>query len=121
MVGPPSSLLRPVTSGSSRLTQPVNSDLSTSNDQIQGASISGVSWSLSGNTTQALVGVTIARGANTIMTLSGTGQWSAAQGWLGDGQFPAANVAVLFNGGQTGVIYRELAKHYSGGSGDVVE
>ena len=76
----------------------VNSDLSLSNDQIQGASISGISWSLSGNTIQALVGATVARDATTIMTLSGTGQWSAAQGWLGDGSNAASNVAVTTAG-----------------------
>jgi hypothetical protein len=99
----------------------VNSDLSNSNDAITGASISGISWSLSGNTTQALVGATIARGATTIMTLSGTGQWSAAQGWLGDGSNAASNVAVTFNGGQTGVVYAEFSKIYAGGGGDISE
>jgi hypothetical protein len=99
----------------------VNSDLSISNDSITGASISGISWSLSGNTTQALVGATVARGATTIMTLSGTGQWSAAQGWLGDGSNAVSNVAVTFNGGQTGVIFMEMAKQYAGGGGNVTE
>jgi hypothetical protein len=58
----------------------VNSDLSNSNDAITGATISGLVWSTNGT-------ITVTRGtANVVAVLSGSGTWTAAQGWLGNGK-----------------------------------
>lgn len=102
----------------------VNADIADAGhatDQIVGATISGIWWSITGNTTIADGAVTVQRQANTILTLSGVGSWSPATGWLGDGQFPAANVVVTFSGAAQGTVYVEFAKQYQNGSGNVIE
>ena len=94
----------------------VNSDLSNSNDSITGASISGLAWSTVGANA-----ITVARGANVVAVLGGSGVWSAATGWMGDGKDPAQNCVVTFTAAGGGVLYAEFAKQYAGGGGDVTE
>lgn len=97
----------------------VNADISSTNDSITGASISGMVFSFTGNT------VVVQRANSTVTvnvaTLSGTGTWTAAQGWLGDGQLPSQNVVVTYNTGALGTLYMEFAKQYAGGGGNVLE
>jgi hypothetical protein len=97
----------------------VNSDVADTGhlaDPITGASISGLNWSCLGANT-----ITIARNANVVAVLSGSGNMTAATGWLGNGKDSAANVVVSFQAAGCGTLYIEMAKLYSGGSGDVVE
>jgi hypothetical protein len=97
----------------------VNSDIadaSHANDAITGASISGLVWSAAGANS-----ITVARGANVVAVLGGSGTWTAATGWLGDGKDPTANVVVTFSSAGGGTLYAEFAKQYAGGGGNVVE
>lgn len=86
----------------------VNSDLSQTNSTIDpvagGAKITGIWWSLNGNT------ATIARQGTTILTLGGTGYWSAETGWKGDAQSPTTNVVVTYGTSATGSVYIEFVK-----------
>jgi hypothetical protein len=89
-----------------------NSDISDSGhpaDPIQGGSITGAWWSIAGNT------ATVARGANnTLLTLSGSGFFSQAQNWQGDGSLPTSNIVVTFGTGAVGTLYLEVTKTVRG-------
>ena len=94
----------------------VNSDLSQANstiDPVAGAKISGIFWSLVGNTT-AIGSATIARANSTVTTnvatLSGTGDWTVAKGFIGDNQLPTQNVVVTYVAGTVGTVYIEFVK-----------
>lgn len=89
-------------------------DANHANDAILSAPIVGVWWSVTGNTT-AVGTITIARQANTIMTLSSTGAWTRNDLWMGGLESPAANVVVTFSAGSAGVVYLEFSKTYAGG------
>src|SRR6266516_403642 len=81
----------------------VNSDLSTSNEAVLGASIVGVAWSLSVNT------VTVRRIVNSsvnndVLVLSGTGIWNQTQGWNGSRETPGANLQFIYATGAVGTL-----------------
>lgn len=90
----------------------VNSDLSQANSTLDpvsdGAKITGIWWSLTGNT------AAIARANSSVTTnvviLSGTGDWCSEKGWKGDYQLPTQNVVVTFGTSAVGTIYVEFAK-----------
>ncbi len=87
-----------------------NSDLATSNEAITGASITGLAWSLLGNT--VTISRAVADAANVIIILTGTGIWTASQGWHGDGEWPAANITFTFTTGTIGTVFCESHKQY---------
>lgn len=87
----------------------VNSDIgSPGNEQTVGAVISGIWFSVLANSTGG--GVTISRGANTIMNLVGTDHWTVGDGWRSEGENPTANIVVTFASGSNGCLFLELTK-----------
>src|SRR6266516_8123881 len=90
-----------------------NSDLSpTSNEAITGCSITGLSWSLVGNS--AVVSRAISDTANNIVVLAaGIGHWTSATGWRGDGEFPTANLVITFTTGTVGTVFIDISKRYA--------
>lgn len=95
----------------------VSADIATSNstlDPVLGAKITGVWWSVSGNTI-SIGRVINATSTNTVLTLSGSGGWSRNDGWMGGIEFPSANLVVTFGTGASGVLFVEVDKEYAGG------
>jgi hypothetical protein len=91
----------------------VNSDIADSNhanDAILAADICGVFFSITGNT------ATVARGGNTILTLSGSDHWTRSMGWITEAEYNTANIVVTFGTGALGVIFLEVTKEYTGGT-----
>ena len=77
-----------------RLTATANvalADLAKDSETISGAIITSVCWSTNG-------AITVARGANTILTLSGSGQWNLNEGGGALAEDKAANIAVTITG-----------------------
>lgn len=85
----------------------VNSDLgfTPSNDAITGASITKLAWSTANN-------ITIARGSNTILTLSGTGHWDLRQMGTPLTEFPAATLVVTLRDANSSLLV-EMSKYYA--------
>lgn len=93
----------------------VNSDFGNpaNNDFITGATISGVWWSTgtSGST------ITIVRGANVVLTLSGSGNFTRGDsGWPGIALYPAAANIVFNLPDANSHVMCLISKEYSGGS-----
>lgn len=86
-----------------------NSDLAPfSNDQITGASITKLMWSTA-NT------IKIARGANTIINLTGSGNWNLKEMGCTLNEFASATIVVTINdAGST--LLMECTKMYPTGS-----
>lgn len=81
----------------------------TGEENISGAGISEIHWS-----TDALV--TIARGANTIFNLNGSGSWNFRHMGITMGEFPAANL-VINTATANATIIIELVKAHANGYG----
>lgn len=88
----------------------VNSDLSFANDQIVGATITKLIWSTANNTT-----TTVARGANTIIRLSGSGVMDFKSMGVALTEFPAASIVITL-GDVNSCVYIECSKLYPGGT-----
>ena len=78
-----------------RLTATANVELSalaTGGETVSGAIITSVAWSTNGT-------ITVARGANTILALSGSGQWNLNEGGGALTEDLAAKFAVTISAG----------------------
>jgi len=97
----------------------VQADIAVGNnsiDPIRGAAITGMWWSLCGNSTVTAATVTVARQANTVYTLQGGDQWTQSNGFRADRQDFSANLVVTFNAPAQGTLIIELSKVYEGGN-----
>ena len=81
--------------------------LSTANvdatEAVTGLTINSLKWSSNGN-------ITIARGANTILVLHGSGFWDCQEGEPIIRDRTAANVVVTFSASSTGSLVMEMSK-----------
>ena len=89
-----------------------NSDLSTANDQVLGATITKVLWSVTPNSTVNTI--SIARGANTIMTLTGTGSWDFKSMGIAETEYSGATIVVTMP--PTSTLFIECSKLYANGT-----
>lgn len=85
-----------------------NSDLSTANDAVTGATITKLIWSTASN-------IKVARGANTILTLNGSGVWDLKSMGTPLTEFPAASIAVTMNDTNSALLI-ECSKLYANGT-----
>ena len=69
-------------------------DLAKDGETISGAIITGVCWSTNG-------AIVVARGANTILSLAGSGQWNLNEGGGALAEDKAADFAVTITGAGT--------------------
>lgn len=80
------------------------SNVAASNSEIvESATITKVFWSGNGQ-------YTVARGANTILTLHGNGWWDLYQHGIALTEDSTANVVITNSSGSTGTIMLELSK-----------
>lgn len=87
-----------------------NSDLSTANDQVIGATLTKLIWSTGGT-------VKVARGSNTICVLNGSGAWDLKSMGTPETEYPAATIAVTFSdGGANSTLFIECSKLYANGT-----
>lgn len=87
-----------------RLTATANvalADLATGGETVSAATITSVAWSTNG-------AIAVARGANTILQLSGSGQWNLNEGGGALTEDKAGNIAVTMSG--TGTLLLSVAK-----------
>src|SRR6266567_4761444 len=83
----------------------VNANISTSNETITGATLTGLTFSLTGNS--ATISRSVSNAAN-VFSISGSGIWNTDLGWHGEGLFPSANLIVTYGAGASSVVYLEL-------------
>ncbi len=86
----------------------VNSDLSTSNDQILGATITKIIWSTPNN-------IKVARGANNIVTLNGSGSWDLKSMGIPLTEFTTGNINVTITDTNS-TLLMECSKLYANGT-----
>jgi len=89
----------------------VGSDISTANgtvDPVVGATLTKLIWSTSSN-------IKISRGANTILTLNGSGMWDLKSMGVALTEFPAAQINVVVGDANSSLLF-ECTKLYVGGS-----